>query len=722
MTTFSRFGCFSVMRPTLSLAIALAIPLASGSIWAQQAPAIVGQPHIGQPAPSQANQANAKTAPATQPNPASEAPNRASAYYHFALAHIYEDLAANYGQPSYATHAIEQYKMALDADQDSEYLNAGLAKLYLQTGRVRDAIVAAQNTLKTQPDNLEAHKLLGRVYLQTLGNMQSDSTSEHMLKLAIDEYVKIVQLAPKDVESRLLLGQLYTLDHNTAAATTQFEAARQIDPNSEDVVLNLARIYNDSGQQSHTVTLLQSVPEADRTAKIEYALGTTYEQLKQNDNAIQAYQKALELAPENLNVERSLAQALLKAGKTDQALKYFQAITEANPQDAASYLRISEIERQQGHYHRAMDALEKAKSLASGSLEIQFNEALLNDSLGNYDKAAATLKGLADQTRKPNGHYTKAESNNRAIFLDRLASVYREQSKTDDAIAAYREMIAMGGDAAEQGYQGQVDTYREAGEFSQATSAAEEAAKAMPNDLSVQLMLAGQLADTGEAKRGIALAKSQLKGNADDREVEMSLAQIYTRLRRWKDAGDSLDKAEALSKTDQQKTYVDFLRGALAEQQKQYDVAEKQFRKVLAANPDSAMTLNYLGYMLAEQGVKLPDALTLIQKAVKLDPNNGAYLDSLGWVYFKMGQYTLAEVNLHKAVDRMSHDPTVHDHLGELYARTGRLKLAAAEWEKSLEAYSKSPHGDAEPGEMSKVKKKLDNARMRLAKEEKKQP
>lgn len=719
MTISARFGCSSMLCRTFSLVIALAISCAAGPVFAQQAPTIVGQPRIGQPDTSAKP---AKTAPTDQPVLASQAPNRAAAYYHFALAHIYEDLAANYGQPDYATNAIEQYKMALDADPDSEYLNAGLAELYLHTGRVRQAVVAARNTLKAQPDNLEAHKLLGRVYLQTLGNMQSNSESEKILKLAIGEYLKIVQLAPKDVESRLLLGQLYTLDHNTAAATRQFEAARSIDPDSEDVVLNLARLYNDSGQLHQVVSLLKSVPEADRTAKIEYALGAAYEQLKDNNDAVAAYQKAFQLAPENLNVERSLAQALLTAGKTEPALKHFEAVTKADPQDAASFLRIAEIERRQGNYHQAMDAIQKAKSLSSGSLEVKYNEALLDDSLGNYDQAVAILKDLADQTRKTDGKYSKAEENNRAIFLDRLANVYREQNKTDLAIAAYQEMAAMGGDAAEQGYQGQVDTYRQAGEFDKATSVAEQAAKAMPKDQSIQLMLAGQLADTGKAKQGIALAKAQLNGTASDREVEMSLTQIYTRLRRWNDASLSLAKADALSKTQQEKLYVDFLRGALAEQQKQYDIAETQFRKVLAANPDSAMTLNYLGYMLAEQGVKLHDALSLIQRAVKLDPHNGAYLDSLGWVYFKMGQYTLSEVNLRKAIDRMSNDPTVHDHLGELYAKTGRLKLAAAEWEKSLEDYAKAPRSDAEPGEMSKVKKKLESARVRLAKEEKKQP
>ena len=129
------------------------------------------------------------------------------------------------------------------------------------------------------------------------------------------------------------------------------------------------------------------------------------------------------------------------------------------------------------------------------------------------------------------------------------------------------------------------------------------------------------------------------------------------------------------------------------------------------------MTLNYLGYMLADRGEKLDEALAMIQKAVELDPQNYAYLDSLGWAYFKLGKYNLAEEDLRKAVERNTTDPTVHDHLGELYEKTGRLKLAAAQWEESLNEYARTVQADIDPGDVGKVQKKLDSVRVRLAKE-----
>lgn len=655
---------------------------------------------------------------AAPPAGSNQKPDHAAAYYHFGLAHMYEDMATNYGRPEYATRAIEEYKLALDADPTSKYLNSGLAELYLRTGRVRDAVVAAQATLKAEPDNLEAHKLLGRVYLQSLGNMQSTGPSEKVLQLAIAEYTKIAQLQPNDIESRLVLGQLYTLGHDTPHAAEQFRAAQKIDPNSEDVVLNLARLYGDSGDTHQAIAVLNSVPEDDRTAKMEYALGVSYDQLKDNKKAIEAYTKALDLEADNLDAERGLAQALLNDNQLDASLKHFESIAAADPQDAQTYLRISEIQRRQGHYDLALTTLKKARSLASDSLEISFNEALIDDSLGRYDEAIQLLEGLVTQTNHPDGQYSDAEKNNRSIFLDRLANVQREQGKFDLAVQTYQKMVALGGDYAERGYQGQVDTYRDAKQYDKATAAAQQAAQALPKNKTVQLTYAGQLADTGRVDDGIKLAKAQLSGTPDDRDVEMALAQMYTRLRRWKEAEDELDKAEALSSKPEEKIYVYFLRGDLAERQKHYDTAEDDFRKILAIDANNSMTLNYLGYMLADRGVKLDDALGMIQKAVQLDPQNGAYLDSLGWVYFKMGQYTLSEVNLRKASERMSTDPTVHDHLGELYEKTGRLKLAAAQWEQSLHEYSRTVQADAEPSDVSKVEKKLESARVKLAKEE----
>jgi tetratricopeptide (TPR) repeat protein len=662
----------------------------------------------------------AQPAVPTKPGPVATAtaPDRAAAYYHYGLAHLYEDMAVNAGRSDYATQAVEQYKLALDADPSSLLLQDGLANLYFKIGRIREAVTAAQDQVAKNADDVDAHTLLGKVYLRSLGDMQSPQSGQ-MLQLAIAEYEKLAQLKPNDVETHLLLGQLYGLNHDSAKAEAQFKEAQKVDANSEEVVLNMARLYTEQGDAKRAVDALNAIPVDDRTPRIEFALGASYEQSHKLKEAIAAYRRALNLEPDNLDTERGLASALLSDGQLDEALKILNAIVAAEPQDAQSQIHISEIQRRQGHYDQALATLEKAKPLAPDSLELTYNEALIYDSLGRYEDATNVLVKLVADSAHADGKYADGEKANRAIFLDRLAIIYREENKTAEAVAAYKQLIPLGGDYVKSGYQGQIDAYRDAHQWKEATAVAADVAKAMPNDHAIQLMYAGQLADTGKVDEGIALAKAQVTataGTSDQRDSHLALAQIYTRLKRWQEASAELNSAEALATKPEEKLYVSFLRGTLYDRQKKYDEAEVEFRKALAIDPQNATILNYLGYMLADRGVRLPEALTMIRKAVDLDPQNGAFLDSLGWVYYKSGQYALAEENLRKANERINSDPTVHDHLGEVYEKTGNLKLAVAQWERSMTEYAHSLPADVDPADVAKVQHKLENARVKLAK------
>ena len=198
-------------------------------------------------------------------------------------------------------------------------------------------------------------------------------------------------------------------------------------------------------------------------------------------------------------------------------------------------------------------------------------------------------------------------------------------------------------------------------------------------------MLAGEMADQGHPDEGLAMAKSMLNGASSDeqRGVWLAIAQINVRLHRWKDAEDAFDKAEPLSTKKDDRTYLFFMRGELAERQKHSGQAEQFFTRRWSRIPERHDP-QLPGIYVADKGNRLREALKMIRKAVEQEPINGAYLDSLGWVYFKMGDYELAEENLRQAVERDQSDPTVHDHLGDLYEKTGRIRLAAAQWELSL--------------------------------------
>src|SRR5665811_1874092 len=190
--------------------------------------------------------------------------------------------------------------------------------------------------------------------------------------------------------------------------------------------------------------------------------------------------------------------------------------------------------------------------------------------------------------------------------------------------------------------------------------------------------------------------------------------------RRYDEGLEALAKAEQLSTKPDEKGYVSFLRGDLYQREKMFDQAETEFKKVLATtaptDPQSAATLNYLGYMNADRGVKLEESLNYIKQALTFEPNNGAYLDSLGWAYFKLGKYDQAEESLTKAESHMSTDPTVQEHLGDLYQKTGRLKLAAAHWDRAVQEWNKTVPAEQDSEAFAKVQQKLDAAKVKLAK------
>ena len=664
------------------------------------------------PASPENQSAPASTIPSTPAKP-----DKAAAYYHFAMAHIYEEMVSMYGRADYANKAIDEYRLAIDNDPTSDYLNAGLAELYARTGRIKDAVLEAQDILKRDGNNLDAHRLLGRIYLRSLGDMQSGTQSQEILKLAIEQYEEIIRLDPKSVEDHLLLGRLYRLNNDLVKAENEFKTAVKIQPDSEEAVTALSILYNEEGDTSRALEVLNAFPEGARSAKLYSALGYTYEQNKAYKKAVEAYQKAVDLDHDNLDSVRGLAQNLLNDNQPDAALVQYKVIAEADPSDAQTYMRMAEIYRRNGKLDEAQECLKKASAVVPESLELKYNLAVIEDAQGKYDEAIALLNQLLQKTEHANGEYDTSDKNNRAIFLERLGTVYRESNKPQLAIDTFRRMFDLGDDNAIRGYQQIVETYRDQKQWQLATTTAEEAAKKYPNDRQLQMVAASQRADLGNPGVAIDQVKSMLKGTADDREVYIALAQMYSRTKDWPQAEANINKAMDLSTKPDDKDYVIFVEGSIYERQKKYELAEESFRKVLAEDPKNAQALNYLGYMLADRDTRLEEALGYIRRAIALDPQNGAYLDSLGWVYYRMGNYDLAEENLRRASEKIGSDPTVQAHLGDLYQKTGRLKLATAHWQRALEEWNKTVPAEVDTDEVAKVQKDLESAKVKLAKQ-----
>src|ERR1700720_254378 len=361
--------------------------------------------------PADSKPAEPKAASSKGAQPAPRKVDRAVAYYHYAVAHMYEEQVTVYGRSELANKAMEEYRLAIEADPSSEFLTSGLAELYVKTGRIRDAVLEAQDIIKRDPKNLEAHKLLGRIYLRSLGDMPGGTGSDNVLKLAIEQYEQIVKLEPDSVDNHLLLGRLYRLNNDLQKSESELKTAVKLEPGSEEAVTTLAILYTDEGDTAHALQVLSSVPDAGRSAKLYSALGATYEQRKDYKSAIDAFRHAIQLDRDNLDAIRGLAENLLNDGQVDAALDQYKVIADANPEDAQTYLRISEIYRRQGKYEDALDSLKKAQAMVPDALEVPYNIAVVYQAQGRYDEAVKILKDLLKNTEKPESGYSQSDRN-----------------------------------------------------------------------------------------------------------------------------------------------------------------------------------------------------------------------------------------------------------------------------------------------------------------------
>lgn len=641
--------------------------------------------------------------------------DKAAAYYHYALGHMYAEMAAEYNnRGDYFGKAIENYRAAIKADPSATFLSEELSDLYIQSGRLREAVTEAEDVLKQNPDDLNARRILARIYARLIGETRTNSIDESMLKKAIEQYQKITEKDAKDADSWLMLGRLQKLAQNSNESERAYKKVLEIDPNNEDALTGLAMVYADLGDAKGAADVLKKVADKNPSGRSLAALAAAYDQMREYGLAAETLKKALEVAPGNPDLKRSLAQDLLLADQYDEALKNYQELVAEDPHDVQSELRISQIYRQQRNFQKAEEAANKAKELDPNNLEVRYNEVKLLESEGKSAQAIAVLKDVLTSTTKKT--YSPAEKGNRVALLEQLGVMYRANEQWAPAVEAFRQMGELDPDVGSRSAVQIIETYRQGKDYAKAEKEAQAAAAKYPDDRMLKGVHAALMADLGKYDAAIS-EMHKLLDEKKDRDTYMNLAQVCEKAKRWNEMAKALDEAEKLSSEKEDKENVVFMRGAMYERQKKYDQAEAEFRKVLDMDPNSAAALNYLGFMLADRNVRLPEALDMIQKALGREPGNGAYLDSLGWVYFRLGRYPEAEEQLKLALEKTADDPTVHDHLGDVYFKQGKLKEAIGQWEISLKDWDSTPPADQEATEIAKVHKKLEGARVRLAKE-----
>ena len=672
-------------------------------------------------APASAQSSSPRT-PSKQAD-ATSTPAHSDSYYYFALGHLDEQRYETTRLPEFAAQAIEAYKKALDLAPGSTVIMERLAEIYAKSQRIREAEVQAQNVLKLDPDDVNAHRLLAQIYVHALGDMSAGDLQKENLAKAVEQFQAILRIQPEDTYSALWLARLYRFQNKHEEAEKVLRNTVNLNPGNSAALEQLSQLLIDEGRSQEAVTLLTQAAGDSASPEIYDLLGDAYAQSKDYAKSEDAYRRAVQEDPDDPTHVHGLAQALMSQDKYAEALEQYKRLSELEPSTWENFLRMSELYRRMGKFDEAESALLRSKQLSPDNLEVLYNEALLYEDQGRYDDAVKVLTDAINGMKNPSSTSGKTpaagadipNASALAILYEQLGHAYIGQENYPAAIHTFEEMSKMGPDAQKRAEMLLIDAYRQNRDLDRAIAETKKGLQASPNDQGLIITLAmlyGENSNTDEATK---LLTGLLQNNDGDEGIYVDLAQVQERGRDYSNAEQSAQKADQLARENSDKESAWFMLGAIYEREKKFDQAEGQFRKVLELNPNNAAVLNYYGYMLADRGVRLPEATEMIQKAVKLEPNNGAYMDSLGWAYYKQNKLAEAEEYLRKASERQTHDPTILGHLGDVYMKLGQTERAATCWERALVEWRKAIPADYEADKVNDVDAQLKNLRRHTA-------
>src|SRR5271156_5378382 len=544
------------------------------------APAARAQNAAPAPAtPAASKSAESSTSSTAAPANPGEQGARGDVYYYFTMGHVDEQQYELTGRAELATQAIEAYKKALELAPGSPVIRERLAGIYAKTQRLREAVEQAEGALQADTNNVDAHRLLARIYVRELGDLSAGDVQKETLEKAITQFQEILKIQPDDVYSGLWLARLYRFENKHTEAETVLRGLLARDASNGPALEQLSQLLMDEGRSQEAVKLLSDAAGESSSPEVYDLLGDAYSQAKDYAKAEDAYRKAVEDDPGHLH---GLAQALMAEDKYADALEQFKRLTEIEPSTSENFLRMAQLYRRLGKFDQAETSLLRAKQLAPGSLEVLYNEALLYEDQGRYDDAVKVLSdaiagmrsqsssarnsgGAAAGNDAENPAGTESSPNALAILYEQLGHAYREEENYSAAIQTYQDMGKLGADAQKRSEMLLIDTYRESRDLDHAIAETKKALEAAPNDPGLTVTLAMLYGEKSDSDAATKLLGGLLRGNDGDQEIYLNLAQVQERGRKYAEAEQSAQKAEQLARGNDDKETAWFMLGAIYE-------------------------------------------------------------------------------------------------------------------------------------------------------------
>ena len=271
-----------------------------------------------------------------------------------------------------------------------------------------------------------------------------------------------------------------------------------------------------------------------------------------------------------------------------------------------------------------------------------------------------------------------------AEALFSLATSMTDDQTIDVALLYTRLGLSIGSDR-EVMYTLLGDTYETMKRYDRALAAYQKVPAGSPLRTNAEMEEAVSLQQLGRKDEALAKLRAIVTADPKNYDAIVTLGNLYRANSDFANAAATYDQAIALLAPPGPANWrIFYYDGISHERIKQWDVAEKQFRKALELSPNESSVLNYLGYSMIEKKINLQEALEMVKKAVEMKPNDGYITDSLGWAYFQLGDYEQAVTYCEKAVELLPADATIAEHLGDAYWRVGRRIEAEFQWKRVL--------------------------------------
>lgn len=501
----------------------------------------------------------------------------------------------------------------LDLSDRDRALGAFLkGEVAMQNGDYDTALEAYQRAARLDPDEPRLHARLAHLYVR-----------RGELERAHEAATFAVTKRPDDIPTRMLLaGTLVGLGREQAAAEEYREVIGR-DSGTTEAYLLLSALYTKWGEPEKARIVLERLVEADPGSVMGYYyLGRLHAGAGRLDDARDSFGEALRRNGRSVLILTDLALVEEMRGSSQEANLLYRRVLALDPGNEVARRRLAGMLAGQKRYDEALQEFRQLERIEADPTETRLKIGLIYLEKGDFDAAATEL------------------------------NLVRRENPDDHSVAYYLGIV-----------------YAETGEVKRSR----DVLATVPADSPLYAESRLQMAYLAQREDDLDSAVDYAKQALDVRPESSGIIEFLIALERdRKNLPQAVSLAERLVAKSPSDDRYHFMLGALYDEAGDRPAALEQMREAIEMNPENAAALNYLGYSLAESGKQLDEAERLVKRALAVDPNDGFYIDSLGWVFYQSGRYRQAVEQLERAVELTGDDPTINEHLADAYRKVGR--------------------------------------------------